>query len=209
MSLKRLSGLFKRKNKRLEEQEREEVQEQRQSLIGEMSENFQSMGSTMEQVQDHLHTSAEAMQHLPVLIQEQQELCKQVAIAQEANQGLLVKVQEYFEQRDQAQQALVDHVAAMNQQMREDAHAHKEHLQTLVSSYRGGRRMLVITIAFLGLIGTCLLTLLLIVALRPDLLGIQTHVSSKQPAVNPVLLEAQASVDPLIRQRADEALARY
>jgi len=65
MSLKRLSGLFKRKNKRLEEQEREEVQEQRQSLIGEMSENFQSMGSTMEQVQDHLHTSAEAMQHLP------------------------------------------------------------------------------------------------------------------------------------------------
>ena len=74
----------------------------------------------------------------------------------------------------------------------------------------GGRRMLIVTIAFLGFIGTCLLTLLLIVALRPDILGIQTHVSnSTAPAIDPVLLEAQASADPLIRKRAQEAIARF
>jgi len=104
----------------------------------------------------------------------------------------------------------VEHVAAMNQQMREDAQANKDHLKTLVASYRGGRRMLIVTIAFLGFIGTCLLTLLLIVALRPDILGIQTHVSnSTAPAIDPVLLEAQASADPLIRKRAQEAIARF
>jgi hypothetical protein len=208
MPLKRLSGLLKRNKKPKEELERNEEQEERKAIIGEMSESFQNMGSTMEQVQGHLQGSHEALQQLPELLQGQQDLCRQVIIAQEANQGLLSKVQEYFDQRDQAQQAIIDHVSSINTAMHEHADRHHQQMTTLVNSYRSGRRMLVLTIVFMAAVGTCLLALLLVVALRPDLLVVQSQLQSPaHPAFNPHLLEASQSNDPAIRRRAIDALS--
>lgn len=208
MPLKRLSGLFKRKKK---QSEQSDEQDERKAIIGEMSDSFQSMGSTMEQVQDHLQGSQEALQQLPELVQEQQELCRQVTIAQETNQALLGKVQQYFDQRDQSQQAVVEHLAGLNKEMREHADRHFQQVDKLVNSYRSGRRMLVITIVFMAVIGTCLLALLLIVALRPDLLGIQAYGGQAQAEqrIDPWLLEAGNSSDPAIRERAREALSDH
>ncbi len=208
MPLKRLSGLFKRKKQK---EEVEQAEEERKAIIGEMSENFQNMGSTMDQVQDHLQISTESMQHLPQLIQEQQELCRQVTTAQEASQNLLAKVQEYFEQRDQAQVQVVEQMAAMNQEMKDNSVRQQEHFSNLVQSFKSGRRILVFTIAIMGVISTCLLTVLVILAIRPDLFGArgyQAPIPQSTTTANPFLIEASQSSDPAIRQRALEALQK-
>ena len=189
MSLKRLTGLFKRKGKAKEEQAAE--QEERQAIIGQMSDNFQNMGNTIDQVQDQLAISNETMQELPELIREHKELCRQVSSGQEANQHLLARVQEYFEQRDNVQQEMVQQLQNIQTHMDDQSKAYHDHLNKLSMTYRSGRRFLVVTIAIMGFITCVLLTLLLIVALRPDLLGVGR---------NPDMDQAQHNIDPLIRQ---------
>lgn len=211
MPLKRLSGLFKRKSKHIEE-EQVAAQEERKELIGEMSDNFQSMGTTMSMVQDHLQQSNESLGQIPELIRDQQELCRQVASTQEANQHLLVKVQEYFDQRDQVQQSVVDRLSGLQQQMQEQGTQYHDQLQKLSHTYKGSRRILVITIIFMAFIGTCLLAILLVVALRPDLLGIHSQRSAMM--INPtnpkqqLLIEAMGSSEQEIRERAKIALGK-
>lgn len=209
MSLKRLTGLFKRKGKAKEDQAAE--QEERQAIIGQMSDNFQNMGNTMEQVQDQLSLSNETMQELPELIREHKELCRQVSSGQEANQHLLSRVQEYFEQRDSVQQEMVQQLQNIQTHMDDQSRAYHDHLQKLSSTYRSGRRFLVITIAIMGVITCVLLTLLLIVALRPDLLGVgrSAHTDHAQQKLDPLYYQALQSVDPEIASRARTAINRH
>ena len=210
MSLKRLTGLFKRKSKAKEEQAAD--QEERQALIGQMSDNFQNMGNTMEQVQDQLSVSNEAMQELPELIREHKELCRQVSSSQEVNQGLLTRVQEYFEQRDHVQQEMIDQLHQLKTHLDDQSKSYHDNLQKLSSTYKSGRRMLVITIAIMGFIGCVLLTLLLVVALRPDLLGVgqqvQTTRSHEAQAIDSLYYQATQSDNSEISARAHIALEK-
>ena len=208
MSLKRLTGLFKRKGKAKEEQAAE--QEERQAIIGQMSDNFQNMGNTIEQVQDQLSISNETMQELPELIREHKELCRQVSSGQEANQHLLSRVQEYFEQRDSVQQEMVQQLQNIQTHMDDQSKAYHDHLTKLSTTYRSGRRFLVVTIAIMGFIACVLLTLLLIVALRPDLLGVgrTAHVDHVQQHIDPLIRQALLSDNAEIAKRARAALAQ-
>lgn len=180
MALKRLSKLFKRKDKKLEA-EQEAVERE---AIGSMSDNFQNMGNTMENIQDHLQGSSQSLERLPSLIKDQQDLCKQVIIAQESNQGLLNAVQGYFEQRDKSQDLLLEHISTMNQQMRENSQQHHDQVGKLVSNFRAGRKMLIIAIIFLCGVSFCLLTLILVLALKPDIFGVDPLIQRDQ-AVDP------------------------
>ncbi|NRA39517.1 MAG: hypothetical protein HRU15_15355 [Planctomycetes bacterium] len=177
MALKRLSNLFKRKNKKIEV----EQEEQEREAIGSMSTNFENMGSTMESIQDHLQGSNDSLDQIPALLKDQQELCKQVIVAQETNQGLLNAVQGYFEQRDKSQDLLLEHISTMNQQMRDGSQQHHDQVEKLVNNFRSGRKMLVIAIIFLCGVSFCLLALILLLALKPDIFGVDPLVPRAQP----------------------------
>ena len=140
---------------------------------------------------------------LPGLLEEQRTLIERTNTVAEQSQGALEAVQKNLAERDQIQADLVTRLEDVAAGLRTLREHDRSQVDLLMQFQRSGRRM-ALAIGFMGLLVIgALMVLLLIVALRPDYLGLNRSVQTAPP---PHTADPSSSMQ-VQRQRQRQPLA--
>jgi hypothetical protein len=170
--------------------------EEREALLRELSHGFVHVGSTIQRLDENLAAgtrSLEAMtitqERLPALLAEQQHLIHEVTETANASRRALEALGEHLQQRDAAQQAIVERLESLGKGMAEQRDAHRQQLDLVMGFHRSSR-------LFMGLLvfGGFVLVLLLVgallfVLLRPHFAG---SAATSGPQASPTAAPAPA-----------------
>jgi len=155
-----------------------------------------SVGTSIERLDENLAAgtrSLEAMtqvqERLPALLAEQQHLIQEVAETATASRRALEALGEHLQQRDQAQQAIVERLEAMGRSMDSQRDAHKEQLELVMRVHRSGRLFTGLLILGGFVLIILLLGALLYVIFKDRLAPAPATAVAAAPAAAPVATE--------------------
>ena len=122
-------------------------------------------------------------------------------------------------QRDEANSKLLAHLSSLSNSFELERDQHRSQLALVMRLQRGSRRVLIILLFFSFLLISLLLALVLVMALRPDLIGKDSLTNPFAPAwtssesvtpnlgeLEPSIRDASQSENATIRESADALL---
>lgn len=199
----------------------------RKAIVKELEQGFHHVGRVVEQLDHHLDSTnrllesvAQEQERLPALMN---ELTAAASASRKAHETLTQEIS----RRDEANQRLLSTLQQLSDGLDIERDHHRAQLALVMRLQRGGRRVLAFLLFFSFLAITVLMALLLVLALRPDIIGNASipgfhsgsadHEGStseqplqeqqrSDPGRQRSLRDAADSHDPIIRQMAQDEL---
>lgn len=172
------------------------LEEERKELIRNVGDGFSSVGKVLERLDRHLETGTRSLEgmiqtqnRLPALMEEQRHLVEKTGALAEIT-GTLAENQRkaldlltvHLQERDRTALAMVDRLDEIGKGLRELRDQDNSRMQLLLQFQRSGRRMALVLGAVALFVILALMTLIIVLSLRRDLLGLEPPRGTPPPA---------------------------
>ena len=154
------------------------VEEERKELIRNVGDGFSNVGKVLERLDRHLETGTRSLEgmiqtqnRLPALMEEQRHLVEKTTALAETQRKALDLLTVHLQERDRTAAAMVERLDEMGKGLRELRDQDNSRMQLLLQFQRSGRRMALALGMVAVFIILALMTLIIVLSLRPDLFG--------------------------------------
>ncbi|HYE07889.1 MAG TPA: hypothetical protein VEL07_20395 [Planctomycetota bacterium] len=181
---------------------------ERRDLAQALDHGFTQVAGAMDRLNQHLRHNGELMTslhethaQLPALIQTQQKINGLVANAERGNQAVVQTLNGYLKQKDEAQQAMVRLLGQLNTAVIDQRQAQQDQVKLVMKLQNSNRRTLIGLLLVFMLCALVLFALVLVLAIRPELLreiggNFGQTVAPHAPAVESSAPTAPAPIAP-------------
>ena len=159
----------------------------RAAMMKELEQGFHQVGRVVERFDEHLGTTNRLMESVAAEQERLPALIMEMTSAASANRQASEAMAQQLSQRDDANQKLLAQIATLSNSFELERDQHRSQLALVLRLQRGSRRVLISMLLLSSVLIFILLALVLILALRPDLI-------SQSTLPNPFSAEAASSV---------------